>query len=181
FSRDGTLLGHLTLPGPVAALGGDGLPAPGGQIVNGGFEAGTASGWTVFNAPDSGGPGFQVYSGPGSQGSALAAPPEGTFAAYDNHGGAGTYVLYQDVTLTAGQTHTLSLQVYYDNQFSQGFLTPDTLDYRAGPNQQFRIDVMTTGADLLSTSPGDVLLNVFRTDPGDPLSRSPFTVVADLT
>jgi hypothetical protein len=177
FSRTGASLGQLTLPAPVAALGGDDVapPATGGSIVNGGFETGTLSGWTVFNAPNSGGPGYQVYTGAHPQQSSLAAPPEGNFAVYNNHTGPGTYILYQDVALAPGQFQTLSLQVYYQNQYPQGFLTPDTLDYRTGPNQQFRIDVVSPTGDLLSTDSSTVLLNVFRTAQGipPPATRSP--------
>jgi VCBS repeat-containing protein len=183
FSRDGASLGQLTLPGPVAALGSDDVtaPQPTEVVVNGGFEAGTTSGWTVFNAPGSQGAGFQTYAGPHPQQSTLPAPPEGNFAVYDNHTGPGTYILYQDVALAAGQYHTLSLQAFYQNQFTQGFLTPDTLDYRTGPNQQFRIDLVSPSADLLSTASSDVLLNLFRTTQGSPASRDPFTLTADLT
>jgi VCBS repeat-containing protein len=184
YTRSGTPLGQITTATPVVALASDDTTPKAGsgvQFINGDFEAGNTSGWTVFNEPGSGGPGYQAYSGPAPQGSTLPAPPEGNFAAYNSHSGGGTYILYQDVTLPAGQFHTLSLQVFYENQFAGGFLTPDTLDTQAGPNQQFRIDVVTPVADLLSTAPSDVLLNVFRTTQGSPASPGPFIVTADLS
>ena len=85
------------------------------------------------------------------------------------------------MALTAGQFHALSLQVFYQDQSGSSFVTPDTLDYQLAANQQFRIDIVRPTGDLLSTAPADVLLNVFRTRPGDPRLRGSFTVTADLT
>src|SRR5262249_38748663 len=161
-TRSGTLLSQITIPGPVSALASDDT-TPRSPIVNGNFEAGNTSGWTVFNQQQQGGqsPGFQVYTGPNPQGSNLPAPPQGNYAAYDSHFTPGTYILYQDVALPAGQFQTLSLQVYYDNRAGQ-FVTPDTLNTTGLVNQQFRVDVVRPSADLLSTAPGDVLVNLFR-------------------
>jgi hypothetical protein len=178
--RAGNLLNNLAIPYPVSALGGDSSQTE--HVVNGNFEAsppGSApTGWTVFNEPGSGSPGWITYSGSNPQNSGLSAPPQGNNAVYNLPSGPGTYELYQDVTLPAGQTSTLSLKVYYHN--ADGNATPSTLDFTAGQNQQFRIDVVTTAANLLSTTTG-VLLNVFQTTTSSPTSLTPTTVTADLT
>jgi hypothetical protein len=93
YTRTGTLLGQISIPSPVSALASDDTTpkaGPGAQFVNGNFEAGNTSGWTVFNAPGSQGAGFQAYTGPHPQQSTLPAPPEGNFAVYDPHNGPGT-------------------------------------------------------------------------------------------
>ena len=182
YSRSGAPLGQITFPFPatVCALASDDAFV-GNQFVNGGFESGDTFGWAVFNGPNSNGTGYRAYSGPSPQGSTLPAPPEGAFAAYNDHFGPGSYILYQDVALPAGQFHTLSLQAFYQNQFSGGFVTPDTLDHSAVTNQQFRIDVIRPSADLQSVAAADVLVTAFRTRPGDPLQSGAFTVNADLT
>src|SRR5262249_29385129 len=61
-----------------------------------------------------------------------------------------------------------------------GFFTPDTLDFSVSPNQQARVDLITTTANPFSVAPGDVLLNVFRTQPGDPLVSGSTTQVTAL-
>ncbi|QEL14663.1 hypothetical protein [Limnoglobus roseus] len=134
----------------------------------------------MLNAPGSGTPGFTTYTGSNPQQSSLPAPPEGGSAVYNGHNGPGSYVLYQDITLPAGQAQTLSLTAFYQNQFTQGFITPATLDYRTGPNQQFRIDIVSPTGDPLATTSDVVKLNVFRTAVGDPLARGAFTVTVDL-
>ena len=68
---------------------------------------------------------------------------------YDGHSGTGSYILYQDITLPADQFQTLTLTAYYQNQYTGGFVTPNTLDYRTGANQQFRIDIVSPTGDLL--------------------------------
>jgi hypothetical protein len=82
-------------------------------IVNGGFETGSFTGWTVVNQSGGSGDWF-VYTGTASpqSGFAIAAPPEGTHAAVTDQTGPGSHVLYQDVALEAGFKHTLSLQLY---------------------------------------------------------------------
>ena len=132
-------------------------PQPTEQVVNGDFELGTLQGWTASNEPGSIGDGFEVYQGPDPFNSSLPAPPQGTYAAANDQIGPGTDILYQDVTIPAGSAAQLSMLVSYVNQAS-GFITPGSLDYQAGPNQQFRVDIVNPAADPLSTSAGDVLL-----------------------
>ena len=97
-----------------------------------------------------------------------------------DQGGPGSHVLYQDVALEGGFEHTLSLDVYYNNQ-AGAFFTPLTLNADVIPNQQFRVDVLRPTADPTSTAPGDVLATVFQTDQGDPPSLPVTRISVDLT
>ena len=151
-------------------------------VVNGDFEAGNFTGWTVVNQPGGSGDWF-VYTGTTSpiSGFAIAAPPEGTHAATTDQGGPGSHVLYQDVALEAGFAHTLSFQLYYANQAGV-FASPPTLDFAGGiPNQQYRVDILRPSAPATSVDPADILATVFQTNPGDPTTLAPVTVSADLS
>jgi len=159
------------------ALGAASLAA---QVVNGGFETNggagtnTFAGWTVVD--QAGGAGsWYAQTGTGSplNGFPVPAPPEGVFAAMTDTVNPGSHVLYQDIVVpsTGGQ---LSFGFTLSNQ-AAGFISPPTLDYTAGPNQQFRVDVMNPGAPVTDVGAG-VLLNVFQTNPGD-LLVSPYEYV----
>src|SRR5262249_9629569 len=75
-------------------------------ITNGDFETGNLSGWQV-QAPASGS--WSAYSGTTSPifHDALAAPPQGSFAAVTEQTTTGTRILYQDVALEPGTHPTL--------------------------------------------------------------------------
>jgi hypothetical protein len=167
----------------VAAL----LATPGvstaATIVNGGFETGNFTGWTVVNQSGGSGDWF-VYGGTSSplNDFAIAAPPEGTFAATTDQFGGGSHVLYQDVALEPNFNHTLSFDVYYNNQaFPTVFATPPSLDFNVIPNQQYRVDVLRPTAPVTSVAPGDVLATVFQTNFGDPVTLGPTPVSFDLS
>ncbi|APW61999.1 PEP-CTERM sorting domain-containing protein [Paludisphaera borealis] len=152
-------------------------------ISNGGFEAGgSLTGWTVVNQPDSFG-NWYVQTGTGSplNGLPVAAPPEGNFAAMTDQGGNGSHVLYQDFVVPIGVTAaTLSFDLFIHN-WSASFASPDSLDFTVAPNQQARVDIITTAAAPFSVAAGDVLLNLFQTNPGDPLVSGYTTQSTDLT
>jgi hypothetical protein len=156
----------LSLPGVSSAA----------TIVNGGFESGNFTGWTVVNQSGGFGDWF-VYTGTTAplSGSQIAAPPEGTHAAVSDQGGPGSDVLYQDVALAAGFKHTLSFEVYYNNHAGT-FATPPTLDFHVFPNQQYRIDVLRPTAPVTSVAPSDVLATVSQTKVGDPPTLTPTPV-----
>jgi hypothetical protein len=82
-------------------------------VTNGGFETGNFTGWTVVNQAGGSGNWF-VYTGTTSplSGFTIAAPPVGTHAAVSDQTSRGSHVLYQDVALEAGFTHTLSFVLY---------------------------------------------------------------------
>lgn len=148
------------------------------RLTNGGFEQ-NLSGWTTVSLPGTASGQFVTYSST-PVANPLPAPPQGQFAAYNQHSAPGTRILYRDLVLPAGQTLTLSLVAYYNNLSSQ-FDTPTSLDYTVSPNQQFRIDIVTTTANLTSVNASDVLHNVMRTNVGDALTLAPTTFTADLT
>ncbi len=170
------------------------LSAGAATVVNGDFEAGSLNGWTVVNSEETGASWF-AYSGTAAPYSdteiekrTVPPPPQGNFAAISDQTGPGTHLLYQDVALESGATHSLSMLVYYQSSAAISVPTPDTLsstgtdgEAPAQPNQQYRIDVMKPSAPVYSVSPSDILATVFRTNAGDPQALSPITITTDLT
>jgi hypothetical protein len=150
-------------------------------ITNAGFESGLA-GWTVLDQPGGDGSWFS-QSGTGSplNGFPVPAPPEGSFAAMTDQGGPGSHVLYQDFVVPVGVTGaTFSFQYYLQNQ-NGAFFTPSSLDFTVSPNQQARVDIITTAADPFSVAGGDVLLNLYQTQVGDPATSGYSLVGGSLT
>jgi CubicO group peptidase (beta-lactamase class C family) len=90
--------------------------------------------------------------------------------------GPGTRILYRDLRLEG--RFTLQATVFYTG--SGPFSSPATLAYDAPEaNQQFRIDLIRPSAPIDSVAKSDVLVNVFRTSPGDPVRRQPTEVRMD--
>ncbi|HOO52438.1 MAG TPA: IPTL-CTERM sorting domain-containing protein [Alphaproteobacteria bacterium] len=157
-------------------------------VTNGGFETGDFTGWTVWNEPGSGGD-FYVYSGTTSPSSAsiVPAPPEGTYAAltdqsYDpsNPGPLdGTHIIFQDVLLPEAALINFSAIVYAENR---GPLYINHGLYRGSVASQFmRVDIMKPSASLQSQELEDILINLFITEEGDPLSYPYENLSANLT
>ncbi len=162
-------------------------------LANGSFEANGGSGSTSFI-------GWQSFAQAGSQGGfvaqhgsksavtpvAVAAPPNGTFAAMSDQPGPGSHALYQDIAIPAGYPASLTAKVYVQSASSLA-AAPPSLDYTlAQPNQQARIDVMHPAAALDDVGAG-VLANVFQwppagTAPSYPAQSSGYeTVTLDLS
>ena len=183
-SRRTALLIALSL----VLVGSFSAPAGAAEVVNGGFESGSLSGWTTVYEPEGGGE-WLVYSGTpvfedvvrdaGPSPDPFFAPPTGTYAAVTVQESPSRLALYQDVALASGQGHFLRMYVYYRNQASGGFVAPD--DFEADPNQQYRIDVMNPSAPVFSTAPTDVRRMLFRTDPGEPNEMEPTLMEFDLS
>jgi hypothetical protein len=155
-------------------------------VVNGDFETGNLSGWTLINPGEEGEGGWFAYSGTASPLTAgnpeprvVPAPPQGNFAAISDQQGAGTHILYQDLALEPNANHTLSMLVYYRSYAP--IIAPDSLSFEEGANQQYRVDVMRAGSSPTSVSPADVLATVYRTLPGAPESLTPTAVSVDLS
>ncbi|QIL70444.1 fibronectin type III domain-containing protein [Diaphorobacter sp. HDW4B] len=140
-------------------------------MVNGDFEQNAGAGTQVFT-------GWQSQSQAGSQGGFYAqqgtmsaitpvtvpAPPQGTFAVMSDQPGPGSHVLYQDITIPAGQSATFTAKVFVQNAVPLA-AAPASLDYLGAlPNQQVRIDVITTAAALDDVGAG-VLTSVFQWPP----------------
>jgi len=141
-------------------------------ILNGGFEVGFGS-WTTADQLGSDGT-FHIQSGIVSplNGDAVPAPPGGTFAAMTDAFGPGSHVLYQDFVVGA-LSATLSFDLFIGNRWD-AFVTanPATvgLDFSTPAlNQQARVDILKSSADPFSVAASDVLLNLYQTNPGDPL------------
>lgn len=159
------------------------------SITNGGFEAGL-SGWTTADFVGSDGT-FFAQSGATSPLNAfpVPAPPQGTNAAMTDQGAGGAHILYQDFVVPANAlTGAVSYCLFINSGDSFFTPTPPTLDWestnRTGGlnlNQQARVDILTTSADPFSVAPGDVLQNLFQTNPGDPQVSGYTSMNTDLT
>jgi hypothetical protein len=192
----------------VSALALAAAPANAATVGNGDFEAGNLGGWTVSDS-NAGGTWF-AYSGTDSPWEKahpfppiepeekialrqVPAPPQGTFAALADQEGPGRHILYQDIALEPGQTHSLSMTVYYDSNAPLANPSPDSLDpgepeggevmlqAEPLPNQQYRVEVIKPSAPLDTVNPEDILASVFRTSNGSPQELGPTTVTADLS
>jgi hypothetical protein len=150
-------------------------------LLNGGFEAGLA-GWTVVDESGSSGTWFAQSStlSPIS-GFGVPAPPEGTTAAMTDQANPGSHVLYQDFVVPLTVTVATLQFEYFIQNLNGAFITPASLDFLAGQNQQARVDIMTTTADPFSVAPGDVLFNVYQTLVGDPAVSGYSLISVDLT
>lgn len=151
-------------------------------ITNGGFESGF-TGWTRTDQIGSEGTWAQ-QSGTSSPVNAFAvpAPPGGATAAMTDAQGPGSHILYQDFTVppTLGMA-TLQFDLYINNH-AIDFFSPTSLDFSTPAlNQQVRVDILTTSADPFSVSPADILMNIYRTQSGNPLVAGYTTIVSDLT
>ena len=110
----------LAVLGLVAGSAGQ---ARAGLIVNGGFETGDFTGWTLL--PDVGGGVYTRVIANGTYGtSGLLLPHQGTyFATFSNYASQGDSGIEQTVTTTPGQVYTLSY--WFSN--NPGSTPPDEL------------------------------------------------------
>jgi hypothetical protein len=65
--------------------------------------------------------------------------------------------------------------------YSAQFVTPRTLAINAGPNQQFRVDVLAPTAAADSMAEADIRATVFETRPDAPARRAPAPIRYDLS
>lgn len=150
-------------------------------FVNGTFEDGTTTGWTIYSRPSPGlTASFYNYTGTSSPLSAhtISAPAQGTRAVVSDQNGPGTQAFYQDVVVPSGPFATLSFYLAYNNTWGS-FVNLNTLDYNA--NQQLRFDLMKTTAGLESIASTDVMAFLLRPQQGDPLILSPTIFTFDLS
>jgi hypothetical protein len=152
------------------------------DLTNGGFEAGF-TGWTRADQLGSDGT-FFLQTGTTSpvSGNPVPAPPEGATAAMTDALGPGSHVLYQKFTPTSAvPSAILSFDLFVGNR-ADDFYIPNHLDFSTTDlNQQARVDILFGGADPFSLAGGDVLLNAFRTNPGDPLVSGYTHYAVDVT
>src|SRR5262249_16006968 len=137
------------------------------------FESGFTS-WTRVDQLGSEGT-FALQSGTTSpvNGVTVPAPPGGLNAAMSDAAGPGAHVLYQDFVVSAlVSSVSLDFDLFLKNG-ANDFLRPDTLDFGTPAlNQEAGVDILLASAGPFSLLPADLLMNVFKTNPGDTFSSS---------
>jgi len=151
-------------------------------LSNGGFEP-NLTGWITANQPGGDGA-FLLQTGTTSPATLISvpAPLEGTHAAMTDAQGPGSHVLYQDfVVPNFVGSAILSFSLYIDSsQFATTFVSPVSLDFATPAlNQQVRVDILTPSGNAFDLA--GVLLNAYRTNPGDPLTSGYTATSLDVT
>jgi D-alanyl-D-alanine carboxypeptidase len=156
------------------------------------FESGTLAGWTLERRGN--GNWFTYQNGRHApdpkQSNAFVPfnmpnPPQGKFAAVSDAMGPGLKLMYRDIKLEGPLM--LELTVFYVNGtdglsgYSLPFAAPRTLAINAGPNQQFRVDVLAPTAAADSMADADLRATVFETRPDAPARRGPTPIRYDLS
>jgi CubicO group peptidase (beta-lactamase class C family) len=156
------------------------------------FESGTLTGWTLDRSGS--GSWFAYRDGrqaPDPQQSNgfvpfnMPNPPQGTVAAVSDAPGPGMQLMYRDIKVEGRMM--LELTVFYTNGtdglsgYSAAFAAPRSLAINAGPNQQFRVDLLAPTAAADSMADADVRATVFETRPDAPARRGPTPVRYDLS
>lgn len=133
-------------------------------IVNGGFESGAFTGWTVNDLAGGSGSffiddadGFTPFSG-----NATAGPAAGSFYAVSDQSGPGTHALSQAFVVPgSAQSVTLSFDMFVNDWSGVGpIVDPVGLDHTGPPNQHARVDILSAGSPPFDTGAG-VLANFF--------------------
>jgi hypothetical protein len=153
-------------------------------ILNGGFEAGFTN-WTRIDQVGSDGTFFlQSGNASPSNGDPVPAPPGLANAAMTDAQGPGAHVLYQDFLVSASSA-MLSFDLFLGNRAGAFFTAnPNTvgLDFSTPAlNEQARIDIVRVSSNPFGVAASDVLLNLYQTNPGDPLVSGYNTLTFDLS
>jgi hypothetical protein len=166
----------------VAAMSSS-LAAQAGQLlVNGDFETGDFSGWTVTDQANGSGTWFISTPGANSPISGIATaanPAGGSNYALTDQTGPGAHVLTQSFSVAPGtNTVVFSFQMFANDQNGAGaFVDPSGLDYTSGgtgaPNQHARVDLLSGSATPFDTGAG-VLANFYLGVDAGPLPN-PYT------
>jgi hypothetical protein len=133
-------------------------------IVNGGFETGDFTGWTVVDQTGGSGSWFVNNSTTAPlSGFATPGPASGSFYALTDQTGPGSHVLLQSFTVAAGSTVNLSFDMFSNNQSGVKAAPggPSDLDFNVVPNQHARVDILTAGASPFDTA-GGVVTNLYN-------------------
>jgi uncharacterized repeat protein (TIGR01451 family) len=132
------------------------------SVSNGGFETGTFANWLKQN---SGAGDFVINNGtydpPGPE--VLTPPFAGGFSVVSEQTGAGTHVLYQDITLAPGTSSAVLKWTDRIRNFATQFAS----------SQYFHVEIRTTNNTLIQIA--------FTTNPGDPLTNNWVTRSFDLS
>jgi len=166
--------------------------APRSATVVDDFESGTLAGWTLERRGN--GNWFTYQDGRQApdpkQSNAFVPfnmpnPPQGKFAAVSDAMGPALKLMYRDIKLEGPVM--LELTVFYVNGtdglsgYGVPFAAPRTLAINAGPNQQFRVDVLAPTAAADSLADADLRATVFETRPDAPARRGPTPIRYDLS
>ena len=145
-------------------------------LVNGGFETGDFTGWTVVDLVGSSGSFFVDNDGtPPLSGLPTVGPASGSFYAVSAQEGTGTHALIQTFTVPGpGNTVTLSFDMFVDDHNGVGpLIDPAGLDHTGGPNQHARVDILTPAASPFDTGAGVLASLYLGVDPAAP--PNPYT------
>lgn len=139
------------------------------DLTNGNFENGL-NGWTVITAGDANAATIASGVTTASAGT-LQASPTADHYVYTSQNGGGYSILSQAFTVQGG-VNRLFFDVAINNGAS-AFYTPDSLSYGGAPaNQQARFDILKPGSSLTSMNPNDIIVTVYKTQVGDPLTQN---------
>lgn len=153
-------------------------------ILNGDFETGDLSGWTLAKLPlgDQYDPGTPAEAGFFAQDSSELAPltglsalppATGNFFALADMTSQGTVALLQSFTMPLGEilSAILHFDMYVYDWYGAG-AQGASLDHRTtDPIQHARVDLLRAGADPFSTDSADVVANLYHGV--DPRSSDP--------
>lgn len=146
-------------------------------LVNGGFETGNFTGWTVSNQVNGNGNWFVDTPGTTAPQSGLATNgtgASGSFYAVSDQTGPGTHVLQQSFTVTGTEALiTLSFDMFVNDW--DGGPTPGPLDFTGAAKEYGRVDIMANGASAFSTTPADIVQNLFSGADAGLGTTHPFT------
>ena len=159
----------------AAALVAAGARGLGAQelIVNGGFETGDFTGWTVETQAGSSGA-ITVFGGMASPVSILPVPGPrtGAFYALTDQGGPGSYAISQSFTIGAPVLSAiLRFSLSPANRAAANIVGPD-FDYSAAPNQHASVDLLAGAVSGFTPNPG--LMNFFSGGVVDPTGTVPY-------
>jgi hypothetical protein len=119
-------------------------------LLNGNFETGSFSGWTVNDLLGSSGSFFVDAPGtttPLSSHSTIGSVANGNFYAVTDQTGPGTHALRQSFTVGAGTSSVvLSFDLFANDYDSGPIINPAGLTHTAGANQHARVDILTASA-----------------------------------
>lgn len=149
-------------------------------IVNGDFETGDSTGWTIHQT---GGSEIGVYTGTGGTMTALPSAGDGNFAFSGEQSGPSQNIWIQVITLPDSFSEILlSFDLSLNNTGADYFIPdPNTLAFSGITNQQFRMDILTNSSAFDSLASEDVITNVYQTFPGDAVQLAWTTISMDLT